>query len=80
MNIKNLVIFLVMIVALDSCSETNDDSLVSEIIESIDSLKQIYVASYASRFVRTVRIIGQENGKTIQKISGNSFYKIMNSN
>ncbi|GMT46111.1 MAG: peptidase [bacterium] len=42
MSIKNLVIFLIVIVILDSCSETNESSLVSEITESIDSLKQIY--------------------------------------
>ena len=42
MNIKNLIIFLLAIVVLNSCSETNEASLVSEITGSVDSLKQIY--------------------------------------
>jgi len=49
-------------------------------ISSMDSTKSNYTASYAHRFVRAIRIIGQENGKTIQKISDNSFYKILKSN
>ncbi len=43
MKIKTLVIFLVTIVVLGSCSETNEVSLVSEVTGSVDSLKQVYV-------------------------------------
>ena len=48
-------------------------------ISSMDSTKTNYDAGYARRFVRAVRIIGQENSKTIQKFSDNLFYKILNS-
>ncbi len=41
-NLKRLVIFLVVIVILGSCSETNETSLVSEITGRVDSLKQVY--------------------------------------
>ncbi len=46
-------------------------------ISCMDSTKPGYAAEYAPRFVRAVRIIGQENGNTIQKVSENFLYKIL---
>lgn len=46
-------------------------------LSSMDSTKSNFIPSYPSRFVRAVRIIGQENGKTIQRIKNNDFYKIL---
>ncbi len=49
-------------------------------ISCMDSSKPDYAAEYAPGFVRAVRIIGQENGHTIQKISENPLYKMLKSN
>jgi len=40
---KHLIIFLIAIVMLGSCSETSEKSLVSEIKDSVDSLQEKYV-------------------------------------
>jgi len=48
-------------------------------ISSMDSTKANFAAEYALDFVRAVRIIGQENGKTIQRIADNKYYKILKS-
>ncbi len=42
MKIKQLVIFLIAIIVLGSCSETNEHALVSELNGSIDSLQKVY--------------------------------------
>ncbi len=49
-------------------------------ISCMDSSKPNYAAEYAPGFVRAVRIIGQENGNTIQKISENPLYRMLKSN
>lgn len=48
-------------------------------ISSMDSTKSNFIPSYPSRFVRADRIIGMENGNTIQKIADNQLYKILKS-
>jgi SH3-like domain-containing protein len=49
-------------------------------ISCMDSSKPDYAAEYAPGFVRAVRIIGAENGNTIQKISENPLYRMLKSN
>lgn len=44
-------------------------------INSMDSTRANHISEYVSSFIRTVRIIGQENGNTIEKITSNKFYK-----
>ncbi len=46
-------------------------------ISSMDSLQPNFESRYPALFVRAVRIIGQENGKTIQRIYNNSLYKLL---
>ena len=46
-------------------------------ITSMDSTQPDYQDKYKSLFVRAMRIIGQENGKTIQRISDNPMYKLL---
>ncbi len=48
-------------------------------ISSMNSSKTNYIPEYVSRFVRGVRMIGQDNGTTIQKLSENKFYQILRS-
>ena len=61
MSIKNLVIFLLVIVILVSCSEANNSMLVSEITGSVDSLKQVYAPD--TRVVLWNVAINKENGR-----------------
>lgn len=44
-------------------------------INSMDSSRENFAPEYVNSFIRTVRIIGEENGVTIQKIKDNNFYK-----
>jgi len=44
-------------------------------INSMDSTRSNFIPNYVARYIRTMRVIGQENGKTIQKISNNKFYQ-----
>ena len=46
-------------------------------ITSMDSTQPDYQKKYKSLFVRAVRIIGQENGKTIQRIGNHRMYKLL---
>lgn len=46
-------------------------------ITSMDSLQPDYEKKYKTLFVRAVRIIGQENGKTIQRIDNNPLYNLI---
>jgi len=46
-------------------------------ISCMDKSKADYAAAYQPRFIHAVRIIGQVNGNTIQKISSNSLYKLL---
>jgi hypothetical protein len=46
-------------------------------ITSMDSLQPDYENKYKSLFVRAVRIIGQENGNTIQRTSKNPLYQLI---
>ncbi len=46
-------------------------------ITSMDSLQPDYESKYPSLFVRAVRIIGQENGNTIQRIANNPLYQLL---
>jgi cell wall-associated NlpC family hydrolase len=58
----------------------NDDFMQSSgrvKISSMDTIKENYDSENAQRFVRAVRIIGQENGNTIQRIKDNNFYTIL---
>ena len=44
-------------------------------INSMDSLRTNYITGYNSSYIKTVRIIGEENGSTIEKVINNKFYK-----
>ncbi|MEN8121587.1 MAG: SH3 domain-containing C40 family peptidase [Bacteroidota bacterium] len=44
-------------------------------INSMDSTRANYFPGYVSSFIKTIRIIGEENGSTIEKITNNKFYK-----
>ncbi len=44
-------------------------------INSMDSTRTNYIPEYVSSYIRTIRIIGEENGSTIQKITNNKFYQ-----
>ncbi len=46
-------------------------------ITNMDPARPRYESGYADRFVRAVRIIGQENGNTIQRITNNPLYKLI---
>jgi hypothetical protein len=46
-------------------------------ITSMDSLQPDYEKKYKALFVRAVRIIGQENGNTIQRINKNPLYQLI---
>lgn len=47
-------------------------------ISSMDSTKENFIPSYPAAFVRAARMIGQENGTTIQQIEHNKFYNLLN--
>lgn len=49
-------------------------------ISSMDSTNVNFDPDYAPGFVRAMRIIGQENENTVQRISDNTFYKLIKSN
>ena len=46
-------------------------------ISSMDPKNPEYITRYPQLFVRAVRIIGQENGKTIQRIANNPLYNLI---
>ncbi len=47
-------------------------------ISCMDPANPDFEKKYESLFVRAVRIIGYDNGKTIQRIADNPFYKMLN--
>jgi cell wall-associated NlpC family hydrolase len=46
-------------------------------ISNMDPASPEYAGEYAPRFVRAVRIIGQVNGTTIQRLADNPFYQML---
>ena len=61
MKIKHLIIFLIAIIMLGSCSETNENSLVSGLKGSLDSLKQVYAPD--ARIALWQVSVNNKNGK-----------------
>ena len=61
MKVKHLIIFLIAIIMLGSCSETNENSLVSGLKGSLDSLKQVYAPD--ARIALWQVSVNNKNGK-----------------
>ncbi|MMZ70641.1 hypothetical protein D1872_337350 [compost metagenome] len=47
-------------------------------ISNMDRTQPDFEKKYKDLFVRAVRIIGHENGNTIQRLSDNPMYKMIN--
>ncbi len=61
MKMKHLIIFLIAIVMLGSCSETSERSLVSEVKGNVDSLQKVFAPDTRVALWR-VSVVRQQNG------------------